>query len=427
MGDSDTKEAGKIRFPALYQRDFRILWTGMLFASGTLAFQYYAQMWLIYSITESAWILGGLGAARGFATLLFGLYGGALADRMDRRKLLFLTETVALIVAVALGLMVILGVTSLLLIFFLIFVGSAAGSIDAPIRQALIPELVPEQHIPNAVALTTAAYMGSFAVTPILAGLVIDAIGPGGAYLVSTIGNVAILVALMQLRYRGAPQAARHEPVLETIRTGVAFVAKQSVILWIILLGFITGAFGFALFHGLIAKWAGDILGMTPGEYGLLAATWGVGTLLASYFISWRGEIRRHGQLFVVGSFLFGLSFLVFALARSIPLAAFAFVINGAAWTTASISGTAIVQRIVPNEVRGRVMSLFMLSGAIAQVNALVLGFIADFLGVVTLVVGATFLCTVLIAVAIVLVPTLRHLDRAADIAIQNRKTVSKT
>ncbi|MBD3647126.1 MAG: MFS transporter, partial [Pseudomonadales bacterium] len=76
------------RFPALRHRNFRVLWLGMLFASGTLAFQYYAQMWLIYSITESAWVLGVLGAIRGFATLLFGLYGGVLADRMDRRKLL---------------------------------------------------------------------------------------------------------------------------------------------------------------------------------------------------------------------------------------------------------------------------------------------------------------------------------------------------
>ena len=415
----------RVRFPALYHRDFRVLWVGMVFASGTLAFQYYAQMWLIYSITGSAWILGGLGAVRGLATLIFGLYGGALADRMDRRKLLFVTEIVALVVAATLGLMVVMGFTSLPVIFLLIFIGAAAGSIDAPIRQALIPELVPERHIPNAVALTTAAMMGSFAVTPILAGFVIDGIGPGGAYLVSTLGNVGILVALMLLRYRGEPRAARHEPVWVTIHSGISYVRGQSVILWIILLGFITGAFGFALFHGLIAKWAGDVLGLAPGQYGLLAATWGVGTLGASWFMSWKGDIRRHGRIFVIGSFLFGLSYLAFGLARSIPLAGVAYLVNGAAWTAASISGVALVQKIVLNEVRGRVMSLFMLSGAIAQVNALLLGFGADVLGIETLLIGTTLVCTVLVAATVLLVPTLRHLDRATSEVIRMRDNVS--
>lgn len=193
------------------------------------------------------------------------------------------------------------------------------------------------------------------------------------------------------------------------------------MILWIILLGFITGAFGFALFHGLIAKWAGDVLGLAPGQYGLLAATWGVGTLAASWYMSWRGDIRRHGRIFVVCSFLFGLSFLAFGLARSIPLAGLAYVVNGAAWTAASISGAALVQQIVPNEVRGRVMSLFMLSGAVAQINALLLGFGADILGMETLLIGATLLCTVLVAAVVFLVPTLRHLDRITATIIRLR------
>ncbi len=412
----------RVRFPALYHRDFRVLWIGMVFASGTLAFQYYAQMWLIYSITGSAWILGGLGAARGLATLIFGLYGGALADRMDRRRLLFVTETVALVVAATLGVLVLAGITSLPLIFALIFIGSAAGSIDAPIRQVLIPELVPARHIPNAVALTTAAMMGSFALTPILAGLVIDGIGPGGAYLVSTLGNVGILVALVLLRYRGAPRTSRHEPVIRMIGTGITWVRGQSIVLWIILVGFITGAFGFAIYHGPVVMWAADILGLTPGQYGLLDATWGVGTLAAAYTMSWAGNIRRHGRIFLVGSLAFALSCLAFALVRSIPLVALVFVINGAAFTAASISGTALVQKIVPNEVRGRVMSLLMMSGALAQVNAMMLGFGVDVLGIKMLFVGTTLLCTVLVCILVIAVPTLRHLDRFAATIMADRK-----
>jgi MFS family permease len=331
---------------------------------------------------------------------------------MDRRILLFVTETGALLVSLALGLMVVLGMQSLWLIFFLIFITSILSSIDAPIRQALIPELVPQKHIPNAVALTTAAYWGSYAVTPILAGFVIDGIGPGGAYLVSTLGNVGILVALALLKYRGAPRQARHESTWQTIRFGFSHARHQPVILWILLLTFVSSAFCFALFHGVIAKWAGNILGLGPGQYGILAATWGVGTLLASYTLSYLGEIRHHGRILLISSLLFALSFLVFGLTRSLPLAGIAYLINGAAWICASISSTAIVQRITPNEVRGRVMSLFMLSGAVAQMNSLTLGLIADWVGLALLVPLTSALCTILVLVLIIVVPTLRRLDQ---------------
>jgi len=400
------------RFPALAHGDFRALWIGMVFASGTVAFQYYAQMWLIYSLTESAWILGGLGVARGLATLLFGLWGGALADRMDRRMLLFVTEAGALVVSLALGLMVVFGMQSLWLIFLLIFITSILTSIDAPIRQALIPELVPQKHIPNAVALTTAAYWGSFAVTPILAGFVIDAIGPGGAYLVSTLGNVGILVALALLKYRGAPRQARHESTWQTIRFGFSYARRQHIILWIILLTFVTSAFCFALFHGVIVKWAGSILNLGPGQYGMLAATWGVGTLTASYTLSYLGEIKHHGRILLVSSLLFALSFLIFGLARSLPLVSVAYLVNGAAWICASISSTAIVQSVTPDEVRGRVMSLFMLSGAVAQMNSLTLGLMADWIGLALLVPLTSVLCTILVLGLIIFVPTLRRLDQ---------------
>ena len=399
------------RFPALAHRDFRVLWLGMLLQSVTIAFQYYAQMWLIYELTDSALVLGILGLVRGVAMLAFGLYGGALADRLDRRLLLMVTETLALLVSVLLGVLAIRGGVDLWLAFGLIFIGAATGSVGGPVRQALVPELVTLRHIPNAVALMTAAQMGSFAVTPILAGFVIDSVGPGGAYLLSTIGNVSVLVALVALRYRGKVTAASREPVLETIRNGLRYSRGNPVVLWIITLVFTTSALGFALYQGLIAKWASEVLGLEPGAYGLLASVWGIGTLITSYGLSYVGEIRHKGRILIVGSLGFGLSLVLFGFARSLPLAGLAYLINGAAWTGASICSTAIIQSIVPNEVRGRVMSLFMINGAIAQMNSLVLGGIADVVGMEVLFPGAALLCSALVATLALSVPTLRRLD----------------
>lgn len=412
---SENDSTQHVRFPALQYRDFRILWYGMLFASGTLAFQYYAQMWLIYSITDSAWVLGLLGAVRGGATILFGLYGGALADRMDRRILLIVTQTTACVVTLVLGTMVVLGIDSLVLIFGLIFLGAATASIDAPIRQALIPELIPQQHIPNAVALTTAAQMGSFAITPILAGFVIDWIGPGGAYLLSAIGNTGILVALFMMRYTGEARQTSRETVAVTIRTGLTYTRQQPLILWIILVSFVTSAFCFAIFHGVIVKWAGAVLLMEPGQYGMLAATWGVGTLIASWVLSFLGNIRHQGKIFLIGSLLFGLSFLAFGLVRSIPVVAVIYLVNGAAWTSASITATSIVQRMVSNEYRGRVMSLLMLNGAFAQMNALLLGLVADTFSIELLIPFTSAICCMLLIILIISVPSLRSLDDEVD------------
>lgn len=401
-----------LRFPALRHRNFRVLWLGMLFASGTMAFQYYAQMWLVYSVTRSAWILGILGAIRGLATLMFGLFGGVLADRMNRRVLLLFTGSVGFVISISLGLVALSGHGSVWIVFLLIFIGAAAGSIDAPVRQALIPELVPAQHIPNAVALTSAAQMGSFAITPVLAGFVIDALGPGGAYLISGIGNIAILVALVMLRYQRTVVAAGVSSVFASLRVGVAFCRRHRVLVWIIVLNFTTAALCFSLFMGLIAKWAGAVLGLTPGQYGMLAATWGVGTLAASYTLSWMGEITRPGRIVVVGAFLFSFSFAVFGFARSLPLVGLIYLVNGAAWTASNIASTAIIQRMVPNEVRGRVMSVFMLNSAFAQMNSLLLGVIADTFSMQVMVPFAAGLSTLLVIVMVAAVPTLRHLDQ---------------
>ncbi len=384
----------------------------MLFSSGTMAFQYYAQMWLLYSLTESVLLLGALGVVRGLSSLLFGLYGGALADRMDRRKLLLATIVVSLSVNAAIGFGAVAGVIQLWQVFALIFIGSATASVGGPIRQALIPELIPPEDIPNAVALTTAARMGAFALAPITAGIVIDAVGPGAAYALSPLGNVISFVALFALRYRGQSTAARREPVGRSIVEGLTYVRRQRVILWIVVATFVSSALGFSLYTSLIVKWAGEVLNMEPGQYGRLATMWGIGTLGASYLLAFLVDIPQRGRIFVFGSIAFAASFAVFGLTRSLPLAGAAYLVNGAAWTSANIASTAIVQSVVHNEVRGRVMSIFMINSAVAQMSGIVLGAIAGVVGMAVLLPGVTILCTAVLVVLWAAVPTLRQLDR---------------
>lgn len=406
-----TAAVPRVRFPALQHRDFRTLWMGMLLASGTSAFQYYAQIWLIYSLTESALVLGLLGATRGVAMLTFGLYGGALADRIDRRRLLMATSVVTLIVNATLGTMAVMGVIVLWQAFVLIFIAAATQSIDAPVRQALIPELVPREHIPNAVALTMAAQMGTFALTPALAGFVIDALGPGGAYAVSVGGNVIVIATLALLHYRGVATDARRHTVLSNIREGVSYVRGDGMVLRIILIMLTMGAFGTAIFNGLIAKWASEILDLRPGQYGVIASMWGLGTLIVSYALASTNLLDHKGRIFIVSSIGFGLSFVAFGFARWLPLVGLAYMLNGMAMAGSNVSSIAIVQSIVPNAVRGRVMSLYGLNQSVAQLNGITLGAVAQVMGMAFLLPATTLLCTVVVAALVLTAPGLRRID----------------
>jgi MFS family permease len=410
---------GQQRLPlrALAHRDFRVLWLGMVFASGTIAFQYYAQIWLIYSLTGSALLLGVLGLARGAGMLLFALFGGTLADRMDRRSLLMTVEMATLTISAILAALTISGQIELWLAFVLIFLASGVQSIEIPARHALIPDLVQRQDIPNAVALTTAAQMGSFAFFPVIAGFVIDAIEPGGAYAVSTAGNVIGIGVLLALRYRQPVGVSRREPMLRSVREGLAFARKDPAISSVILVMFAIGGLGFTIYTSLIGKWASEELALTPGQYGILACVWGIGTLVVAYSLSLIGDIPRKGRVLTGGAVAFGLSLLLFSLTRSLPVAGFAYLVNGAAWTAAGISATSIVQVIVPNEVRGRVMSLYSLHFAFSQMNGATLGAVAAVVGLETLMIGTTSLCTIVVVFLILALPDLRQLDRRVDTA----------
>jgi predicted MFS family arabinose efflux permease len=213
------------------------------------------------------------------------------------------------------------------------------------------------------------------------------------------------------LHYRGR-RLAGGASVLRSIGGGFTYVIAHREVFWIIAVTFITGALGMSIFHGIIAKWAAEVLQLAPGQYGQLASLWGIGTLVTAYSLAFVGHVPRKGSLFIWASVAFGASFLLFALTRSIPLAALAYLINGAAWTAANICAAGIVQGLVPNEVRGRVMSLFLMNGAAAQLSGLALGGIADLVGMPALMVGATAACTLSVLVLIALVPTLRHIDR---------------
>lgn len=384
----------------------------MFFSSATMMFQFYAQGWFILGMTSSAALLGVLGVSRGAGMLIFSLFGGAWADRMDRRTLLMVTQSMALGVYGLLSVLVILDVAPLWLAFFLIFISASVESVDGPARQALIPHLVPREHLPNAVALFMAAQVSSYAFLPPLAGIAIAGIGVGGAFAVSLIGHVVVIAALLTLKVRARPGVVRGN-VVAGIGHGITYAARSPSVMWIIAFGLFVGVLGFPIISTLAPYWMENELGLGAVGWTLMGWTWGIGTLVSTISLSSGDHSRHLGKVVVYASTGFGLTLVAFGLTRSVPVAALFWCLNGTCFTANMIASTSLLQLLVSNEYLGRVMSLRAVSGALNQFAAAPLGAIADGVGIGRMVPAVAALLAMLIAVPSALSPAVRGLDRA--------------
>ncbi|MBK8561179.1 MFS transporter [Candidatus Amarobacter glycogenicus] len=400
----------RMRVPALQNRDFRILWAGMFFSSATMMFQFYAQGWFILSLTDSASLLGLVGVARGLGMLTFSLFGGALADRMDRRTLLMTTQGGALAVYALLTVLVALDAINLWAAFALIFVSASIESMDGPTRQALLPDLVPREHLPNAIALFTAATISSYAFLPPMAGIAIETIGVAGAFGVSLIGHVVVIGALLLMRSRPSVPRPR-DNIAVAVGRGIAYASGRPRVRWIIVLSLLTGTLGFPIISTLAPFWMTTVLGLGAVGWTFMGWAWGLGAVGATVYLSTRGHSRGLGWTVVLSAAAFGLSLVLFGMTRSVPIAAVFWCLNGACFTTNMISSASLLQMIVESAYVGRVMSLRMVSSAFNQLAAWPLGAVADGFGVERMVRGVAATLTVLVLAAPALSRTARSLD----------------
>jgi len=367
-------------FAPLAIRDFRLLFLGLLIGQALSPFQFVAQIiWVQISAAEDVRILlvGLIAAVRGVGMLVFGLYGGALADRFDRRKLLIVTQLAAVGLNVAIGCLMIFGVAdgALLLIFYvLVFLSSALASIDLPTRQAIVPDIVGRDLTTAGIAVNAAGGQIALPVALVATGFAIDALGPGGAYLIGALGHVAEIIALLLMRHKTPHRTGGHfglGDALRDIREGLAYTRSEPVILTVVLLLVAMMGLGFPAVANLGPTWITTVVGVPVRDFGLVAATWGVGALLASGLLARFAHFDRKGVMVALASVGFGASFLVFGGGHTVANAAIGNFGLGVSMAASQIAGTALIQLIAPGNFRGRVMSVLNLNMGIAQIVTL--------------------------------------------------------
>jgi len=348
--------------PALRHRRFRLMWLGLMISVAGSQMQIAALHWHIRILTgePEPLALGGIGLARFLPVMIFSLVGGALADAVSRRKMLFITQSLMALIALAFALLTFTSRISLWQIYLLTAVQAFAMAFDLPARQALVPNLVPAHDLPNAFSMQSIAMQAGSILGPALSGIVIAYLGQGYVYLINALSFGAVLLALILIgrvpQQRQANQAGRAIVSIPVIQEGVRFILSQPIILSSMILDFFATFFSSA--NTLMPIIAKDILHVGEVAYGWLSSAQSIGAVTAALIISQLPTIRRQGPVLLISVVAFGLSTILLGLAGSFGIAMLALIAIGASDTVSTIIRNTIRQLHTPDYLRGRMTSI---------------------------------------------------------------------
>jgi MFS family permease len=388
------------RLVALQGYDFRLLWVGQAVSVIGTQMQITAVNWHIYNLLRGTSLslvllghhvtlgadalgLGTLGLVRIVPLFVFAMVGGVLADMWDRRQLLIWTQTGATAIAAALAALTLTGRDSVPLIYLLTALGGAVSAFDGPARQALVPNIVPRDHLTNAVTLNNIVGEVGNIGGPALAGAVLAVASPGWVYTINAVTFLGAIVALLAMRYRGStPRASiAHAGGRQAMREGLSFVHGTRIIWGTMLLDFFATFFSSA--RTMLPIVADKMLHVGARGFGILSTGQSVGSIVAGTIIAWRRDIRRQGLVLLVSVAVYGAATALFGASGIFVLSYLLFALSGAADTLSTVIRQTLRQLLTPDHLRGRMTSvnmIFFMGGP--QLGELEAGLVAAALGV---------------------------------------------
>ncbi len=394
---------------ALRIRDYRYLWIGLIISSNGMWMQMVAQGYLVYEMTRSPAALGLVGLARAVPVLVLSLFAGVAADRIDRRKLLLVTQSLAGMFSLILAVLTSTGQIQVWMIFALAFCTASVMSFDNPTRQALIPDLVGREYMANAIALNSTAFSASQVLGPAVAGVILATTSVAACFYLNAVSYIAIIVALLAMRPTPMKGRRGTGSVLHNLVAGFAYVRKNAVVgAFLVQIGVL------CLLNRsssqLLPAVQRDVLHVGADGLGALNAATGIGALIMALVGARLSGFRHRGWL-VIGAFTAAsLALIGLAFSRSFPLSCVLLaIIGGGGVMTMSVSNM-IVQGRIPDELRGRVMGIWtMLIMGGMPLGAMLLGTVASFVGITTAFALGGAACLLCLVVINVRVPAVRE------------------
>lgn len=367
--------------------------------------------WLLYDLTGNSMLLGALNGLRALPFLVTGPMAGVAADRMDRRKLLLYTQWVLIITAILMGALVASPFLDVWHIFLFTLITGVAWTITEPVRMSMIPSVVPKRDLANAIALNSGGFNLMKVIGPALGGAMIAWFGAADNFFVQGIAYTGVLAMIYLMNIPPHSADAKRATAFANLKEGVAYVWSTPAVLALMMLAYVPRVFAVP-YQTLMPVFQKDVLHVGPEGLGLLMAAPGIGAVIAVLTLASLGHrIKRQGLLLVGSIVILGFFLIVFSQLTSLPLALITLVIAGAFQMFFLASTATMLQLVVPDELRGRVMSLYMLDRGFMPAGALFAGTAAHFIGAPMTVATMGAIVILLTLVVAWRIPAIRTLE----------------
>jgi MFS family permease len=415
----EIKEAGASQpraggmFRALSHRNYRLFWTGAFLSNVGTWMQAVAQGWLVLKLTDSPFWLGVDGFMATAPGLVLTLAGGVFADLVDRKKLLIYTQAGSGLSALVLGVLIITGFVNdakdVWIVLLLTFVTGCCMSLAGPSYQAITVDLVGREDLANAIALNSTQFQLARLVGPALAGPALAVFGLAGCFLANGLSYIVIIIALRMVRFDEAkkgvlpsPAVQEHQTFWRDLMAGFSYVRRRPRVFMLLVISTVTSLFG-SPYLSMMPHFARDILHMGEAGLSLLMGASGAGAFCGALILAYLGDFRRKGWSVLGGAFFFALSLIGFALSTRPALSVFFIFVMGVAIVASVAVTNTLLQQLVQDRMRGRVMSMFMLTfiGAMPIANLMAGAASVHFGAPHTFVVGGLIIALFIIVVTI--------------------------
>jgi len=384
----------------LRHRDYRVFWMGLLLSSVGSQFTTVAIAWQIYELTDSPLQLGLMGLARGVPQVVMLLFGGLLADAVNRRKVILCTQSILFVVSALLAFSTFSERTTPLILYAATIALALFNSLEAPARHSIVANLVPREDLGAAMAIYNSQRHVATIAGPALAGVTIALSGPAICYAIDAVSWLIMFVSVIAIRASLPEGEGRRAVSLEALRAGFRFVLNHAVIFPLLMMDF--GANVFGTVRALLPVFARDILAVGPQGLGLLYAASAFGSLTGAFALSLMGRAKRVGRWILAGVTIYGLSIILFGVSQVFWFSVLLLALSGLGDTTSAIMRSTINQLETPDELRGRmsaINSLFTNSGP--QLGQFQAGGLASLIGAELAVMSGGFVILGIVAVLI--------------------------
>lgn len=398
-------------FAALKHPNYKKWFWGQMISLFGTWMQITAQGFLVFQLTGSPLFLGYVGFASGVPTWLFMLYGGVVADRFSRRKVLIITQAVMMVLALALAFLAFTNLVQPWHIIALAFLLGTANAFDAPARQALIHELVGREDLTNAIALNSTMFNSATAVGPAVAGITYAAFGAAWCFVINGLSFIGVIIALAMMRLKKSEQKHSGKSTLEDLKEGVKYTFSHKMIRTIILIITMTSLFGVS-FATLFPAWAVEVLHGDASTNGLLQSARGFGALSCALFIASLGRFKYKGKLLTTGMLAFPALTILFAFITWLPLSIAMLIIIGFSMILIFNLSNSLAQTLIQDSFRGRVMALYSMTFfGLMPLGSLIIGWTAEHTSEPTAIIIFASVLLLFGVVCLALFPWMRKLE----------------